>query len=107
MGSAGLMRLEAEAKNSSEKERMREVRGAETRSANCQQWFRAAGVNGAIDQGVAKGCKPLEMGRRELYQYMWCRRCCLFGPTGWNRWGRTGCPEWFRGRVLVSPFFRG
>lgn len=33
MGFAGLMRLEAEAKNSSEKERMREVRGEEMRSA--------------------------------------------------------------------------
>ena len=33
MGVAGLMRLAAEAKNSSEKERMREVREAETRSA--------------------------------------------------------------------------
>ena len=32
MGFAGLMRLEAEAKNSSEKERMREVRGPATRS---------------------------------------------------------------------------
>ena len=32
IGFAGLMRLEAEAKNSSEKERMREVRGAATRS---------------------------------------------------------------------------
>ena len=38
MGVAGLMRLEAEAKNSSEKERMREVREADTRSVNvCQQ----------------------------------------------------------------------
>ena len=32
MGLAGLVRLEAEAKNSSEKERMREVKGAEIRS---------------------------------------------------------------------------
>lgn len=32
MGFAGLMRLDAGAKNSSEKERMRDVRGAETRS---------------------------------------------------------------------------
>lgn len=34
-----VMRLEAEAKNSSEKERMREVRGAETRSVAVSELF--------------------------------------------------------------------
>ena len=50
MGLAGLVRLEAEAKNSSEKERMREVKGAEMRSVEVffQQWFRAVSVRGPV-----------------------------------------------------------
>ena len=39
MGLAGLVRLEDEAKNSSEKERMREVKGAEMRSVEFYFFF--------------------------------------------------------------------
>ena len=46
MGFAGLMRLEAEAKNSSEKERMREVRGAETRSVTVSKGSRQLACTG-------------------------------------------------------------
>ena len=50
MGLAGLVRLEAEAKNSSEKERMREVKEAEMRSVGIcfQKWFRALSERGAV-----------------------------------------------------------
>ena len=59
MGFAGLMRLEAEAKNSSENERMRDVKCAEIRSIrDCQQCFQAAGMLGTIDQGLAKRWSP-------------------------------------------------
>lgn len=94
------MRLEAEAKNSSEKERMREVKGAEMRSVwgggGFQQSFRALSVRGVV------GCGN---GRRESDRCKLCQRCCLFGPGGWNRWRWTGCLESFPGIVLGSPFY--
>lgn len=110
MGLAGLMRLEAEAKNSSEKERMREVRGAEMRSVILSALVLGSWCVWEYRPGrdIWQEVEPLlEMERRELYQCMWCRGCDLFGLAGWNRLGWTGRPESFRGRVLGFPFLSG
>lgn len=105
MGFAGLMRLEAEAKNSSENERMRDDKCAEIRSIHDrQQCFEAAGMLGTIDQGLLRG-GALELEMRGVYQCMWHRRCCLFDSAEWSPWWWTECPESFQGRVLGFPLF--
>lgn len=55
MGFAGLMRLEAEAKNSSEKERMREVKGAEIRSRVVSNVYRQLVCRGLSTRELLKG----------------------------------------------------
>ena len=64
MGLAGLVRLEAEAKNSSEKERMREVKGAEIRSVDflvLQQWFRAISAGTCRLEKSQEGGLPMQV----------------------------------------------
>ncbi len=59
------MRLEAEAKNSSEKDRMREVRGAEMRSGVCQRWgfgrLMCVCVCVCVCRTVNKGALPMHV----------------------------------------------
>lgn len=70
MGLAGLVRLEAEAKNSSEKERMREVRGAEMRSVDvsvgcgklvCMKLSRGGLRRGEMERRGEEGGLPMHV----------------------------------------------